>query len=1005
MQDNTYEQLLVLCRTLNSHSRKQLATVEGIEVVECGYKEGHTPPADGWEPLHPLTGARKHYWLRGKFRTPTAEAGQQLVLVVSNTLIGNNDLQGLLYLNGEMVQGIDARHAEAFLEPETDYEMTYYVYANGVAHTLSIDFHIKAVFLEIEELYYDLITPFEALRVLNKNTDAYRDTLSALIQARNLVDVREMYSDAFFKSVRAAKQCMKEQFYDKHCTTEGKPVVHCIGHTHIDVEWHWTRAQTREKIQRSFSIANELMKKYPEYLFTLSQPELYRYLKEEAPEKYAELKEWVKAGRWEPEGAMWLESDCNLVSGESFVRQIMQGKRFFKEEFGVDSKVLFLPDVFGYSAALPQILKKSGVDYFITSKISWNDTNCLPYDTFMWQGIDGTEIFTSFITTQDAKRNHETECMTTYVCRIDASHVLGTWDRYQQKEYNKHTILTFGWGDGGGGPTKEMLEKQRRLAKGLPGLPVTKMDFVVPYLEQAEASFKDSCERLRHTPKWVGELYLEFHRGTYTSIAKNKRGNRLSEFALQKAEALSFTDLLHGGNYDAAGLYANWRKVLHNQFHDILPGSSVNEVYEGTDKDYAEIATYTGSVIDEKLAALAAKVNTDGGVLVYNPLGFAVRGTVVVDGETVELGEDIPAFGWKVLREIPKENAVTVTDLRMENKYYTLQLDTAGRIVSLYDKEANREIVQPGECLNELQAYEDGPYWNDAWDIFETYKAKKYVLDAPAKIEYITDGTRSGVKVSHTYMHSTIEQKIWLYSDSRRIDFDNDIDWHDKQQLLKVAFPVDLHVREAVYEIQFGHVYRPTHENTSWDQAKFEVCGHKWVDVAENGYGVALLNDCKYGFSTEENVLKLTLLKCASYPNPVADEGKHVFSYSLLPHSGDFREADVIKQTYVFNQPLTALPVAAQAGTLPAQYSLCSCDEKNVVLETVKKAEDSDDMIVRLYEAFDSRGTATVHVADGFKKAYVCDLMENELEELSFDGSTVSLPIKNFEILTLKFTK
>lgn len=1005
MQNNTYDTIMITCRELQKHSRTALFWLENLEIVECGYKEGHTPPAEGWAPLSALRGAHKHYWIRGSFKTPAVKEGQELVLAFGATTVGYNGLQGLLYLNGEMIQGVDRNHAEAFLQPETDYEMLYYLYSNDVEYAPSLAFGIKAVYTEVEELYYDMVTPFEALGVLNENTDDYKDTYRALIETMNLVDFREPHSEAFFASIRAAKQCMKEQFYDKVCTTEGKPIVHCIGHTHIDVEWKWARAQTREKVQRSFSIANELMKKYPEYVFTLSQPELYRYLKEDAPDKYAELKEWVKQGRWEPEGAMWLESDCNLVSGESFVRQLIQGKKFFKDEFGVESKVLFLPDVFGYSAALPQILKKAGVEYFITSKISWNDTNCMPYDSFVWQGIDGSEIFTSFITTQDAKRDHKTEYTTTYVCRIDPSHVLGTWDRYQQKEYNKHTILTFGWGDGGGGPTKEMLEKQRRLAKGLPGMPVTKMDFVVPYLDAAHASFEDGCKRLQNTPKWIGELYLEFHRGTYTTMAKNKRGNRKSELALQKAEALSFTHLLHGGEYDADGLYAAWRKVLHNQFHDILPGSSIQEVYDGTDKDYAQLADYTSGVIDGKLGALAKLLDTNGGILVYNPLGFAAKGTVIVDGKTVELTEEIPGFGWKVLPAVTVQNTVTVDGLNMENAHYRIQLDTAGRIASLYDKDANREVVQKDAFLNELQVFEDGPYWYDAWDIFETYKSKKHILDTPAKIVPVTDGTRSGVKISHQYMHSTIEQTIWLYSDSRRIDVDNDIDWHDKQQMLKVAFPVDIHVREAAYEIQFGHVYRPTHSNTSWDQAKFEVCGHKWVDVSENGYGFALLNDCKYGFNTEENVLKLTILKSATYPNPRADEGKHVFSYSLLPHCGDFREAGVIKEAYVFNQPLTALAVPAQKGTLSDNYSLCYCDEQNVVLETVKKAENGDDMIVRLYEAFDSRSNATVHVADGFNKAYLCDLMENELEELAFDNNTVSLPIKNFEILTLKFKK
>ncbi len=1001
------EKIRKTCGELYGFSRIHILDMENPEYVESEYKVGHTPPSDGWKPLTYISGADQHFWIHGKLRTPAAQEGFRYILAVTTGINGWDAVnpQGILYLNGKMVQGLDINHRDTLLEPDTDYDVYYYFYTGEVSNPIKLSTSVIKVDNDAEALYYDLITPFEALAALNENTAEYRDTLAALEQAITLLDIRAPHSDEYHKSVLAARQFMKENFYDTLCSTEGKPVVHCIGHTHIDVEWLWARRQTREKIQRSFSTAKALMDQYPEYLFTLSQPELYRYLKEEAPEKYAELKELVKQGRWEPEGAVWVENDCNLVSGESFVRQLIQGKRFFKEEFGVDSRILFLPDVFGYCAALPQILKKAGIDYFVTSKISWNDTNMMPYDSFMWQGIDGSEIYTTFITGQGAVPNHGKNNFTTYNGNINASYALGTWDRYQQKEYNKHTLLTYGFGDGGGGPTAEMLEKQRRLAKGLPGIPVTKIDFLLPFLKEAEASFTTACEKLQRTPKWVGELYLELHRGTYTSMAKNKRGNRKSELALQKAEALSFTDLLHGGEYDAEGLYANWRRVLHNQFHDILPGSSIEEVYNGTDKDYAEIGAYCADTINSKLAKLAEQVETDGGIFVYNPLGFTTGGTVQINGETVETDEQIPAFGWKVIKAPVAENTVTVKDLTAENAYYRLTLDQSGRIVSLYDKQADREVVLPGQLANEFQAFEDYPYDYDAWEIDNTHQLKMYVLDAPATISPITDGTRSGFEVKHTYMHSTIVQKIWLYSNGRRIDFENEIDWHDKHQILKVAFPLDVHTDRAAYDIQFGHVYRPTHRNTTWEEAKFEVCGHKWVDVSDNGYGVALLNDCKYGFGTEQSTLKLTVLKSASHPNIHADEGHHTFSYALVPHSGTLYEAGVIKEAYLFNQPLSALPVAAQKGTHADCYSLVSCDAENVMVETVKKAEADDSMIVRLYEAFNTRAKITVSVADGFTHAYLCDLMENELEELPLDGNKVTLPIKNFEIVTLKFKK
>lgn len=994
-----------LCRVLRHRADRRLFVIDGIESVPCDYKTNNTPPQDGWQPMDCFIKPEEHFWLRGKFSTPAATEGKRYLLSVETDVKGwgATNPQGLIYLNGYMAQGLDTNHTQVFIAPETDYDLHVYFYTGDITRPILPVMTVIEQDIETEELYWDFNVPLEGLKILNENTSDYQNTLALLCQAADLLDLRDD-GEGYQAGVKACREFLDKEFYNGICSTVGKPIVHGIGHTHIDVEWKWHRAQTKEKVQRSFATVKALMDQYPEYRFTMTQPNLYEYLKEEAPEKYEEVKELVKQGRWEPEGAMYVECDCNLTSGESFVRQILHGKRFFKQEFGVDSKILFLPDVFGYSAALPQILKKSGIRYFVTSKISWNDTNKMPVDSFVWEGIDGTEIFSTFITNRYALPDHQTDNRTDYVGKMTPSEALGTWDRYQQKEYNKHVLTTYGFGDGGGGPTKEMLESQRRLAKGLPGIPVVKPDFLLPTLQAAEQDFYLNAEKLKKTPKWVGELYLEFHRGTYTSVAKVKKGNRKSEHLLQKAEALSMADLLYGGHYDVEGLHNAWKKVLHNQFHDILPGSSIGDVYDGTDKDYAEIHEYGNGVIDGKLQSITDKVKTDGGILVSNSLGFARGGNIVVDGKTVELTEEIPAFGWKVVNPVA-ENRVRIDGLSAENEYYVMELDETGAIVSLFDKKAGRQVVKEGEKINAFCAYADHPYSFDAWEISPYYVNNPYPLEDKANITTIVDGSRAGFKVVKTYMESTVTQYIWLNSHSRRIDFDNEIDWHQKHQLLKVLFPLNVHTAKATYEIQYGHVERPTHKNTSWDSAKFEVCAHKWVDLSEKGYGISLLNDCKYGYSAQGSTLTLTALKCPDDPYPKADEGLHTFSYALLPHEGDLFDAGVIHEAYAFNQPLDAVAVAKQDGMLPQEYSLVFCDAPNVIVETVKKAEDSDDMIVRAYEAWNSQTTATLTVPDGFTGAKLVNLMENEIADLPMTDNTVTIKLHNFEIITVKFVR
>ena len=1004
------EKIRISWQKLRQFANIKLYDLEGVEYVKCGYKTDNSFPESGWQPFTAdtkMTGRDAHYWLRASFKTPPKKENTSYYIKCTTGFEGEWDgtnPQGIIYLNGEMVQGVDTNHTEIYLEPDTEYTMYNYFYLGLIKNNVPLHMAMYELDEKSEQLYYDIRVPYDVFMMHRQNEDAHEIIIPVLEQTCNLIDFRKPFSDEYKASVSRAVDFIEEEFYEKICTEEGKPIVDCIAHTHIDIEWLWARAQTREKIQRSFTNALALMKKYPEYKFMLSQPELYRYLKEEAPEKYEELKQLVKEGRWEPEGAMYVEADCNLISGESLVRQIYQGKRFFKDEFGVDNKILFLPDVFGYSAAIPQILKKSGIRHFVTSKISWNETNTMPVDCFMWEGLDGTEIFTNFITAQNYK-GIEPDRYTTYVGHLTPSEIKGTWNKFIEKQYSHRALSTYGFGDGGGGPTKEMLENQRRMAKGIPGMPVTKLPTLIEHLDKKREEFDESCKKLKRTPKWVGELYLELHRGTYTSMAKNKRGNRKSEQALGKAEGLSYIGLMLGSEYDAKGLYNNWNRVLHNQFHDIIPGSSIKDVYDGTDVDYKEIAEYTDGVINEKIGVIAKNITTDGGLLVYNPSGFERSGIATVGGKTVELTEAIPAFGWKVVNKFNDECRVAVNGLTAENKFYKMTLDNAGRIAELFDKSANRQVFKSGEYGNEFQAFEDFPRLYDNWEITDYYKQKKWVLDDEAQITPVTDGSRAGFRVVKKYLDSEIIQNIWLYSDTDRIDFDTDIDWHERNQVLKVAFPVDVHANTATYETQFGHIERPTHGNTSWDQAKFEVCAHKWVTVAENGYGVGLLNDCKYGFNTEGSTMKLTVLKCSQYPNEEADQGAHKLTYSIMAYEGDFREAGVINEAYALNQPFTVAQVCANKGALADEFSLVSCDRANVIVETVKKAEDDDGMIVRMYDAFNRRANATVTVAEGFKKAYLCDLMENQIEELEFSDNKVTVPVSNFEIITLKFTR
>lgn len=983
-------------------------------------------------------GRDKHFWFRTKVTIPENMDGKTVALIV-HTGIGGWDAtnpQFIAFVNGVLMQGLDQNHREVILSHEAkagdSYTIDLHAYGGMIDAKLDLLVDLVVVDTKIRKLYYDINVPLEVAEKLPEDDKKRIDILTALNNAINLLDFRKPLSPLFYDSVEKAEKYLEEEFYQKICG-EQEAEATCVGHTHIDVAWLWTLAQTREKVARSFSTVLRLMEEYPEYIFISSQPQLYKFLKEDYPEVYNQVKERIKEGRWEADGAMWVEADCNLSSGESLVRQILFGTRFFREEFGVENRILWLPDVFGYSAALPQILKKSDIDYFMTTKISWNQYNKLPYDTFMWRGIDGTEILTHFITTRDYEQV-PTSHGTTYNGNLNASQVMGAWQRYQQKNINNDVLIAYGFGDGGGGPTREMLENGRRLSRGIPGAPKVKMDTVRNYFKKLEETVKDS----KYLPKWVGELYLEYHRGTYTSMARNKRYNRKSEFLYQDTEFLSSLSMLLGNEYPQEAINKGWELILLNQFHDIIPGSSIKEVYEDSDKHYEEVLNIGNELATRAMSDIGSQIGLkEQSVVVYNTLPFdrddivtfdvpaGMQNPCVLDdnGELLPcqlikendktkamfFARGLPSKGYKAytLRDEKVEHTTSmkVSSNRLENKYFSMEIDDKGTFTSIFDKVNNRELLQAGQRGNQIQAFEDKPMNWDNWDIDIYYREKMWEVDEVEKVEVLENGpVRGGVRIYKKFMDSTIIQNIYIYEDIPRIDFDTFIDWKEDQVLLKAAFPVDIRADKATYDIQFGNVERPTHWNTSWDLARFEVCAHKWADLSEDGYGVSLLNDCKYGYDIKDGVMRITLLKSGMHPNPEADREEHRFVYSLYPHAGGWREGNTVKMGYQLNVPAYARVEQAHEGVLPSALSMISVDCDNVIVETVKKAEDSDDLIIRLYECYNRRSDVTLTFFKPLSKVVECNLMEKDIQPVDVQGNKFSFQIKPYEIKTFKLT-
>ena len=988
-------------KVLEEHRWENVTPVGEIFSCPCEYKENNRIPA--LEQMTPYTqgewwgsGWDTHAWFRFTV-TPTAPHTFLRIETEIKKGWDASNPQFILYVNGKMVQGLDINHRESPLAAGQTADVAVYAYTGAKIERAQFFADLMELNVAVDGLFYDLQYPLEMLKYLNEESTEYARIVDYLWRAVSMLDLYDLHSDAFCDSVERARTFLARDFYGEYCRPQDATVVG-IGHTHIDCAWRWTLRQTREKVQRSFATVLELMRRYPEYKFMSSQALLYKNLKEEAPEVYEEVKARIREGRWECEGSMWVEADCNLSSGESLVRQVLYGKNYFLREFGVENRVLWLPDVFGYSAALPQILRKSGVDWFVTSKISWNDTNRMPHDTFRWRGIDGTEINTQFITAQD-DYGKPTNTGCTYVGSTRSTQVQGTYKRYSEKFLHNEALLTFGYGDGGGGPTVHHLELARRGAKGIPGGPNLKIDFAGDYLKRLEKNMEGRSD----VPRWQGELYLEYHRGTYTTMARNKRFNRQSEFLYQNAELLGVTaNALWGQAFPQEELHRGWEMILTNQFHDIIPGSSIQEVYEQSDIDYAEIKRIGDAVVSGALQKIANGIKKSEQYVVFNPHSFTTEGYVKVDGRTAKTGVKIPAKGYRVTGDFLCDNHVEIHDHTVETDCLRVVFDEHWQIVSLYDKQNQRQVLQQGAIANELRVHADYPDAYDAWE-WQAYSREEYkTITAVQSMEIVEDGVRKGIKILRPHMHSTITQTIWFYDGTMRIDFETVADWHDRHQMLKVAFPVDVNTDKATYEIQFGTVERPTHCNTSWDAAKFEVCAHKYADVSEGDYGVALMNDCKYGHDIHDGVIQLSLLRSPTDPNPEADQGLIPVTYSLVPHTGTLAQTDVHVQAYYLNDPMVALATTGAENTLPTAFSVLSLDTDNVICETVKAAEQGEGTVLRFYECKNRRTKTTLTLGIPAKQVFVCDMMEREQSELPVQNGKVQLELSGFEILTLK---
>ena len=1026
---------------IREYSYREVSTLG--EFAACEDKEKSINPQvptqfEGWDKIcvgDRWSGRDRYLWLHKEIQIPESWKGKRAVGIFDfgKTGAGNNSgFEAMCYINEKPYQGVDVNHKEVFFPEELygkTFRLTFRLWSGleGGGVPAPQEHMIKRADLayldeKVDDFYYLGAMVLDTVQNLADAEPVKYELRNALDQACKCIDWSYPGSEEFYESVHQADDLLNEKIDGMKKDSLVK--VKCVGHTHIDMAWLWRLKHTHEKASRSFSTVLRMMEMFPEYIFLQTQPQLYAYIKEDFPEIYEEIKKRVQEGRWEVDGGMWVEADCNLTSGESLTRQILIGSKFIKDEFGKEVEYLWLPDVFGYSWALPQILKKSGIDMFMTTKISWNQYNRMPHDTFKWKGIDGSEVLTHFITTPEPW-NEPGSWLYTYNGLLTAKTVKGVWDAYSEKEMNQELLISYGYGDGGGGVNRDLLERRRRIDK-IPGLPSLETSTAGEFFRDLKETVKNT-DRYVHT--WDGELYLEYHRGTYTSQGYNKRMNRKMELLYRKAEWLTAMHAVQSKKLELAKqekLTEGWKLILTNQFHDIIPGSSIHEVYEDSRKDYAKVEAIGTEVINDYFQDSLDEAKDVW--TVYNDSGWnrdeivaipAAKAGKFVDGDgnvletqcekdvTYVQVKNVPAMGHRAVffrgeDQTGEETSVSpfkVNGRKIETPFYQMIINEQGQIEKLYDKEYGRNVLAPNERGNVLQMFEDKPLDNDAWDIDIYYQQKMREVTDLVKWEVKECGSlRLVIGLMWKYMNTTIEQDMVLYAADRRIDFRTKVDFQERQQLLKAAFPVDIRTTYATYDIQYGNVRRPNHWNTSWDQARFESVGHRFADLSERNYGVALLNDCKYGYDVKGNLLRLSLLRSGKQPDHIQDVGEHVFTYSLLPHTGDIVSGGVVVSAHALNNPM----LICEGKEEKTEDTFMTIDNPQVEIDAVKKSEDGKYLVVRFHDYAGSSQKVTVKPNFCFRSWSEGDLRERRIGEICGDDE-VTMTLHPYEIKTVLF--
>jgi len=805
--------------------------------------------------------------------------------------------------------------------------------------------------------------------------------------------------------------------------------IRAVGNAHIDMAWLWPWTETVEVVRNTFSTALQLMREYPGFVYAQSSARTYEWMEEKYPDLFKEIQQRVKEGRWEIVGGMWVEPDLNMPTGESLVRQLLIGKRYFQQKFGVDVRIGWNPDSFGYNWQLPQIYKRSGLDYFVTQKISWNDTTKFPYKLFWWQSPDGSRILTYF--------PHD------YVNAIEPVRMATDMGEYASQTGFPEILHLYGVGDHGGGPSREMLDAAVRLQD-------PKVAFPRFTFSTAQAFFDDVQKDLDKLtiPTWNDELYLEYHRGVLTTQSETKRRIRQDEELLLNAEKFSALSMLLGQAYPQERFQNAWKPVLFDQFHDIMPGSGIAVNYLDAARDLRNVKLAGDKILTAARNELEARVDTRGQgvpVVIYNPLAWTRTDPVEVkvqfphlvlgveardssgrllpstvaarDDSTHTLtirfvAQSVPSLGYEVIHLAPTaappsaETTLQAGDNGMENEFLSLKVDPrTGCITSLREKKTGRETMPSGACGNLLQAFQDKPREYDAWNIDADFEKVKWDLMDAQEVKLVENTpARAVLRVKKKFQNSSFVQDICMYPGVPRLDVKMQADWHEKHILLKVAFPVTVESSFGTFEIPFGTIRRPTTRNTPAEKAKFEVPAQRWADLSDSAHGFSLLNASKYGYDAKGNVLRLSLLRSPAWPDPHADEGFHEFTYALYPHTGDWKDSDTVRQGFQLNYPLMAVPTTAHEGSLPPSHSFVAVEPASVVLTALKKAEDDDALVFRFYEFAGQPTQVRLHLPAPASRAAETNLMEKEEHALTLaaDGEEVTIPTQPYEIKTVK---